>query len=138
MDSSLIIPITILLLIALLFVMVALNKRKISVTKKKRLLEDLYELKEGTNSKELAVRRDSIIKLDNLLSKSLQVYFKNKSSCGDNLKNVSTLFRKNKYNEIWEVHKMRNKIVHDDYDVSEFEAKRAFEVYKFAILKILQ
>ena len=32
------------------------------------------------------VRRDAIIKLDNLLSKALQVYFKNTSSCGDNLK----------------------------------------------------
>lgn len=138
MDSSLILPITILLLIALLFLMVSLNKKKISSTKKKTILADLYELKEGASSKELAIRRDTIIKLDNLLSRSLQLYFKNKSSCGDNLKNVNKMFRKKKYNEIWDVHKMRNKIVHDDYDVSEFETKSAFEVYKFAILKILQ
>ena len=138
MDSSLILPITILILIAILFLMVSLNKRKISATKKKRIIEDLYELQKNVSSNELALRRDSIIKLDNLLSKSLQLYFKNNSSCGDNLKNANKLFRKKKYNDIWEIHKMRNKIVHDDYEVSEFEATKAFDVYKFAILKILQ
>lgn len=138
MDNPLILSIVILLLIVVLFLMVSFNKRKISVNKRKRILEELYNLKSSTESEEVMVRRDAIIKLDNLLSKALQVYFKNTSSCGDNLKNASRLFRKNKYNEIWEVHKLRNKVVHDNYEISPHEIQTAFKVYNFAIIKILQ
>lgn len=138
MDNSLMLSVVILVLIAILFLMVSLNKKKISVTKKKKVVEQLYDLKEGVDSNESAIRRDTITKLDNLLSKSLQLYFKNTSSCGDNLKNANKLFRKNKYNEIWEVHKVRNKIVHDNYEISKQEAQNAYDVYKFAIIKILQ
>ena len=138
MDNPLILSIIILVLIAILFVMVSLNKRKISVTKKRKVVEELYTLKEGVDSLESAIRRDTIIKLDNLLSKSLQLYFKNTSSCGENLKHANKLFKKKKYNDIWEVHKMRNKIVHDNYEVSQSEAQKAFGTYKFAIIKILQ
>ncbi len=138
MDNSLMLSIIILALIAILFLMVSVNKRKISVNRKKKIIEDLAQLKVGSDSTELAVRRDTVIKLDNLLAKALQLYFKNTSSCGDNLKIANKLFRKNKYNEIWQVHKLRNKIVHDNYEISSFETQNAFEVYKFAIMKILQ
>jgi hypothetical protein len=138
MDNSLFLPITILILIAVLFLLVAINSKKIDITKKKKLLEELYALKSLALSEELSVRRDSIIKLDNLLSKSLQLYFKNTLPCGDNLKSAKKIFKKRAYNSLWEVHKLRNKVVHNDYAVSLDEAKKAFEIYKISILKILQ
>lgn len=138
MDNSLFLPITILILIAILFVLAALNSRKIDITKRKRIIESVYALKNSVESDEISVRRDSIIKLDNLLSKSLQLYFKNNALCGDNLKNAKKILKKRAYNSVWEVHKLRNKIVHDDYAISQDEAKHAYEVYKINILRVLQ
>lgn len=138
MDSTLFLPITILVLITILFILVSLNSRKIDIRKKKKVVEALYNLKDSAKSEELAVRRDTIIKLDNLLSKSLQMYFKNNLQCGENLKLAKKIFKKRAYNSVWEVHKLRNKVVHDDYQISLEESKSAFEVYKINILRVLQ
>jgi uncharacterized protein YutE (UPF0331/DUF86 family) len=138
MDNSLILSITILLLIVVLFVLVSINSRKIDRKKRERLVKEVYTLEKSLRSDELAVRRDAIIKLDNLLSKSLQLYFNNDLPCGDNLKKADQLFRKREYNTLWETHKLRNKVVHDDYAISKEEAQRSFGVYKRSIIKILQ
>jgi uncharacterized protein YutE (UPF0331/DUF86 family) len=138
MDNSLLISITILVLIMLLFVLVAIKGRKVDRKKRERLVKEVLTLEKGTRSEELAVRRDSIIKLDNLLSKSFQIYFNNNLTCGENLKKADTLFRKRQYNTLWETHKLRNKVVHDDYAVSKEETLRAYGVYKRSIIKILQ
>ena len=58
--------------------------------------------------------------------------------CGDNLKLAKKIFRRNEYNDLWEVHKIRNKIVHDDYDISAEDSKKVYNIYKSAILKILR
>jgi uncharacterized protein YutE (UPF0331/DUF86 family) len=138
MDNSLILSATILLLIIVLFVLVSINSKKIDRKKRERLVKEVYGLEKSIRSDELAIRRDAIIKLDNLLSKSLQLYFNNDLSCGDNLKKADSLFRKREYNTLWDTHKLRNKVVHDDYAVSKEEAQRAFGVYKRSIIKILQ
>ena len=138
MNNTLFLPIIILVLIAILFILVSLNSRKIDITKKKKIVEALYTLKDSAKSEELAIRRDTIIKLDNLLSKSLQMYFKNNLQCGENLKLAKKIFKKKAYNSVWEVHKLRNKVIHDDYQISLKESKNAFEVYKINILKVLQ
>ena len=138
MDNNLLLTIIILALLLLLFLLASINKGRVSSLKKKKLIEDLFNLKEPSLSEEEAERRDAIIKLDNILSKSLQLYFLNNLSCGDNLKKASKLFRKKNYHELWEVHKMRNRVVHSDYVPSKEEGKKAFEIYKFGIVKILQ
>jgi len=138
MDNSLLLSIIILLLIVVLFVMVSLNTKKIDQKKREKLIKELYSLEKPINSEELAVRRDAIIKLDNILSKSLQLYFKNDSPCGENLKSAGKIFRKREYNRLWEAHKIRNKIVHDDYAVSKEEAREALQIYKLSVNKILK
>lgn len=128
----------ILLLIGVLFFLVYLAQKNISRGKAKKLLQRLEQLQVGALSSEMSVRRDTVIKLDNLLSKSLQYYFSNTDMCGDNLKLAKKIFRRNEYNDLWEVHKIRNKIVHDDYDISAEDSKKVYNIYKSAILKILR
>lgn len=128
----------ILLLIGVLFFLVYLAQKNISRGKAKKLLQRLEQLQAGALSSEMSVRRDTVIKLDNLLSKSLQYYFSNTDMCGDNLKLAKKIFRRNEYNDLWEVHKIRNKIVHDDYDISAEDSKKVYNIYKSAILKILR
>lgn len=138
MDDPLFLSIIILLLIVALFVMASLNTKKIDQKKKEKLIKELYSLEKSVSSEELAIRRDTIIKLDNILSKALQLYFKNDFSCGENLKSAEKIFRKREYNRLWEAHKIRNKVIHDDYAVSKEEARNAFQVYKLSVNKILK
>lgn len=138
MNDTLLITIFILILITILFILVSINQKKVSKIRTKKILKRLEELNMGVVSNELSIRRDSIIKLDNLLSKSLQYYYNNSLLCGDNLKNAKNIFKKKEYNNLWEAHKVRNKIVHDDYEVSAEEAKVVYNTYKISILKILR
>ncbi|MFA5623035.1 MAG: hypothetical protein WC981_02290 [Candidatus Dojkabacteria bacterium] len=138
MDNSIILTITIVVLIAVLVVMARYNSKRVPLQKKSKLLKRLDDLREQSESDEVYARRDAIIKLDNLMSKSLQIRYNNESSCGDNLKNAKSLFRKDYYQKIWDVHKLRNEIVHKDADVSYDSAQQAYKIYKMAITKILR
>lgn len=136
-NTSLILTILILFLTALLFFFAYISKSKISVDKKAKIYEDLGELKELTLSDSLSERRDAIVKLDNLLSKSLQLRYRNNLTCGENLKTAKTLFRKDAYQRLWDVHKIRNEIVHKDKSISKQDSQEAYKIYKVSITKTL-
>jgi hypothetical protein len=138
MNDSLLITILILALITILFLLVASQQGKTSQNKKTKIYDKLYSLKESVGSEETSIRRDAIIKLDNLLSKSLQYRYSNDKNCGDNLKLAKKLFRKNDYQRIWDAHKIRNNIVHNDLDISKQEAIKAYNIYKLSIGKVLK
>lgn len=138
MDNALIITILILFAIAVLFLMVASAGKQEKQKTRSRMLNSLEALKAGAYSDDLARRRDTIIKLDNILSKALQYRLGNAKLCGDNLKLIGKRFKKNDYNKLWEVHKIRNKIVHDDLDITENEAQEAYKVYNISIHNILK
>ncbi|MBP8979077.1 hypothetical protein KBG23_01180 [Candidatus Dojkabacteria bacterium] len=138
MEPTVIITVTIIALIAVLFVVVSFSSKKIDKSKKESIYKRLKELELGMNSLDSSVRRDTVVKLDNLLSKSLQIYFGNKGLCGDNLKKANFLFKKKEYNDIWEAHKIRNKVVHDDYEVDASEGIELYNTYKLSIERILK
>lgn len=138
MDNALIITILILIAIAGLFILVASNQKHEKQKSKSRMYNSLEALKAGAYSENLAQRRDTVIKLDNILSKALQYRLSNNKLCGDNLKLIGKRFKKEEYNKLWEIHKLRNRIVHDDLDVSEDEAQEAYKVYNMSIHRILQ
>ena len=138
MDKALIITILILICVAVLFLLASQNQRKEKQKAISRMLNSLEALKAGSSSEDIARRRDTIIKLDNILSKSLQYRLNNTSLCGDNLKLIKKRFKKNEYEKLWEVHKIRNKIVHDDLDITESEAQEAYKIYNMSIHRILK
>ena len=138
MDKALIITILILICVAVLFLLASQSQRKEKQKAISRMLNSLEALKAGAASDDLARRRDTIIKLDNILSKSLQYRLSNSNLCGDNLKLIKKRFKKNEYERLWEVHKIRNRIVHDDLDITENEAQAAYKVYNMSIYRILK
>ena len=138
MDKALIITILILICVAVLFLLASQNQRKEKQKTISRMLNSLEALRAGACSDDIARRRDTIIKLDNILSKSLQYRLSNTSLCGDNLKLIKNRFKKNEYEKLWEVHKIRNKIVHDDLDITESEAQEAYKIYNMSIHRILK
>lgn len=140
MDTTITLGITvmILILIIILFAAVYLGSKKIDSSKKAEIMNRLEELRLGVESLEGSVRRDAVVKLDNLLSKALQLKYGNTATCGDNLKQAKNFFPKKDYNNLWSVHKIRNNIVHDDYEIDEAEAKEVYHIYRSNIIKILK
>lgn len=138
MDNAVIITILILIAIAVLFVMVASSEKKEKQKSISRMLNSLEALKAGAYSDDLARRRDTFIKLDNILSKALQYRLSNSQLCGDNLKLIKKRFKKAEYQKLWDVHKLRNRIVHEDFDVTENESQDAYKIYNMSIHRILK
>lgn len=138
MNTETVITIVILLLICILFLVAYLNSKKIPVAKKEKVFERLKEVKMQIDSREVYARRDSLIRLDNLLGKALNIRYNNENSCGDNLKIAKKLFSKREYQQLWDVHKLRNQVVHNDVDISQGETEEAYKIYKMGINKILR
>jgi hypothetical protein len=138
MSSQTVITIVILLLLATLFLVAYINSKKIPVRKKEKIFEKLELLSSQVNSDDEYARRDAIIRLDNVLGQSLNIRLGNDSSCGDNLKISKKLFDKKTYQQIWDAHKVRNNIVHNDENISKVEALELFKIYKFAVKQVLK
>ncbi len=138
MDNQVLITVVILFLIAILFVVAYINSKKIPLKKKEKIFEKLEDIKIQVKSTEVYARRDAIIKLDNLLGKAFNIRYGNDSPCGDNLKLAKKLFDRNLYQRLWDVHKIRNEIVHKDKDVSFSETEEIYHIYKLGIKHILK
>lgn len=138
MSTPLLLTILTLLLIAMIFLLSRLNASKKSGRKKDRLLITLNKLKEHASSENDFERRDTIIRLDNLLAKALNYRYSNSSSCGENLKKAGKIFRRDTYQNLWDVHKLRNEVVHNNRTISIEESENAYHIYKLCINKILK
>lgn len=138
MDNQILLTILTISLIAILFILAAINSRQVPKRKRENVYKKLEVLKLQSESDDEFALRDTVIRLDNLLTKALQIKMGNQKSCGDNLKKAEKYFRKDKYQDIWDVHKLRNEIVHKDIDVSKEQVKNAYKIYKFSIEKLLK
>lgn len=138
MSSQLLITIIILILIAFLFLLTYINSKKVSPKKKEKIYDKLESLESLVKSSDMYARRDAIIRLDNLLAKSLRIKYRNEKTCGENLKIAKNLFTKDLYQNLWDVHKLRNEIVHKDRDIEYEEAVKSYRIYKLGIKRILK
>jgi ABC-type transporter MlaC component len=138
MSDPLILTIIILFMISLLVLFSRLNTSKSITRIKNSLLKTLEELKDHVESENEYERKDGIIRLDNLLGKALNYKYKNSLTCGENLKKAKKLFRKDMYQNLWDVHKLRNEVVHKDELVTLEEAKKSYHIYKLCITRILK
>ncbi len=126
------------ILIIVLLVLIAVNDKKI--VQKKIIQKNIQELKRIENiikQKNPLTYRDLIIRLDNILAKSLQAKFKNNESCGENLKKSKSLFDNDLYDKIWKIHKIRNQVVHENKEVNIKEVLDGLTIIKKAVKKIL-
>lgn len=138
MNNQTILTIIILLLIALLFLIAYINSKKIPAKKKEEIFEKLSALESQIKSPEDYARRDAVIKLDNLLAKAFNIRYGNDKQCGDNLKASKRLFDKKLYQQLWDVHKLRNNIVHNDEDIPSVQSEETYRIYKLGIKHVLK
>lgn len=87
---------------------------------------------------DVSARKDSIIRLDTLLGKSLEYAGVKGETVGECLKNARHLFDRRKYDEIWRAHKVRNKLVHEQFEISSGETQHIVSVLSSAIRKLLK
>jgi hypothetical protein len=104
------------------------KKRKFSKKDNEYIVKKWFEIEKDKNFK------NAIIEADKLLDYSLKKkgYF---GSLGEKLKKADSLF--SNANNIWNAHKLRNKLVHEmDAGISEYEAKKAINSFKHALKDI--
>lgn len=100
------------------------------------IFKQLSEIKRQLETPEASIRRDLVVKLDTLMCKSLKNKY-GKGACGENLKKANKVFERKVYNDIWESHKLRNRVVHENVEVSPSQLKDAYDIFKVAISKLL-
>ena len=89
-------------------------------------------------SNDISKTKEGIIKFDNLLNKSLNIKGFRGQTLGERLKSSQKFFKWEDYSGIWDAHKLRNKIVHEDYNPSGAELKNSVKYFKLAIKKLLK
>ncbi len=137
MDNPLYITSVIILLIILLFVFASFGSRKVSQRRRNDIYRQLKDIKGNIGLEINSANRDSIVRLDSLLSKVLQYKNSNKLMIGENLKLIRKRVKQSLYEDIWYYHKLRNRIVHENVEVTKEETKLAYEVYYKLITQIL-
>lgn len=138
LEVSVYLTLIILLVLLLIFFLALKNTRRIPYSVKSGIYKQLGEIKLNIDTNLVAANRDSLVRLDSLLSKSLQLKLRNNSNCGENLKSVKRLFKKELYEDLWHYHKLRNSVVHESIAVKTEDAKKAYKVYSKAIAKLLE
>lgn len=74
--------------------------------------------------------KHAIVDADKLLDLVLKSRVRG-DNLGSRLKNAKSLFKKNIYNDAWEVHKVRNKLVHEvGFGVSRESGKKIINDYR--------
>ncbi|MCK9368453.1 hypothetical protein M0R04_00535 [Candidatus Dojkabacteria bacterium] len=137
-DTSIIITIGTLIFLLLLFILAFKNSGKVSKDERLKIYKQLDDIKFSMTLNSSAGNRDGFVRLDALLSKALQIRYKNSDLCGDNLKRCKNLFSKKFYEKMWYYHKLRNQIVHENIEINDKDAVNGYSVYSEVIIKLLK
>lgn len=82
--------------------------------------------------------KEGLIKFDNLLNKALQMKGFRGQTVADRLKSSRGFFEWGVYSGLWDAHKLRNKIVHEDYTPSSTELRKSVKYFKSGIKKLMK
>lgn len=97
-------------------------------------LEQSRSLARGDTSK----RKDCLIQLDSIMGAALKHAGVRGETVGERLKNSKQLYDRALYQDMWDAHKLRNAIVHEQHDQSPHETEVAVQAFTSAIRKALR
>ena len=132
---------TIILILAILFVAIILlalmsvtRRGKHGLDQEKYRIEWL-KVENSLDKKDMPTYHLAIINADKLLDKALRDIGLDGKTMGDRLKIAKSKF--SDVNQVWTVHKLRNRIVHDtDVNISLMTAKKALYIYKKSLKEL--
>ena len=99
--------------------------------------KELYEAEKMISS-DISRTKEGIIKFDNLLNRALHLKGFRGQTLGERLKSSQKFFKWEDYSGVWDAHKLRNKIVHEDYNPSGAELKKSVKYFKSVIKKLIR
>ena len=80
----------------------------------------------------------SVIEADKVLDRTLEQKGYAGTSLGDRLKQMVPADLPDIYEEVWEAHKIRNKIVHEpNFEITQSEARKLVGIYERAIKRVI-
>ncbi|MBN1618831.1 hypothetical protein JW887_05855 [Candidatus Dojkabacteria bacterium] len=127
------IGVALLLGFVVLFVGSGGNKKE----EKKKLYKELDEAINYLSGNNESSLKDCVVRLDIILGKALAFAGIKGETVGERLKNAKSLFQWDDYNKIWQAHKLRNTLVHENINVSDRDINYAVNYFKFAIRRLL-
>lgn len=123
-------------LLRLIFGKRVFRRSTVSTQTEDKILEDWRKIEEFIQSKSPASNRQALIMADKSLDNALKDIVDGETM-GDRLKLSKDRFEPTLYNKIWEVHMMRNALVHESgYEPPYHSISNAFEIYKRALLTL--
>jgi hypothetical protein len=134
LDSALLITIVvgIALLVAIIVFLEVNSKKSVFSRKKAEALAELESLKIRLKSGEVNETL-CVVQADTIFDKAFSIKTGSTANFGEKLKLYKHLFRKEMYNNIWEAHKIRNKVVHENYTLNKEDATNVINIFKKAL-----
>jgi len=90
-------------------------------------IEEMLRTKRESSVKHALLEADKLLDLG-LIDKKIKG-----KTMGERLKASVKLFDNNLYNEIWQAHKLRNQMVHEDSEILSFQVETKILVFKRAL-----
>lgn len=126
------------LVVVIVLFIVWIKMKKGTVTRdREEMLEELKQLRLMAE-KDAASQKMAVIRCDALLGRAFAYAGVEGATLGEQLKKANKFFAKKLYEELWTAHKLRNTLVHENYDISSREAVWAVSVYTSAIRQLFE
>lgn len=136
-NTPLVITFSFVFFILLLFLVARIKSPKFSNIDKIGYLKQLDTIRLSIGMSDSASNRDAIVRLDALLSDILQKYFNNNGKCGANIKRLKGKLKKETFDELWKIHTLRNRIVHESIEIKDTQGYKSYNIYSEVIKKLL-
>jgi len=106
---------------------------------KKKILDEIKRNASGVTTADLMTLKQKLIEADKLLDHALRFKGTKGNSLGDRLKRARNFFNRNEYNNVWEAHKLRNRVVHEfSYNAKKSEVRHAINTLNKASRGLLK
>lgn len=122
--------------LVLVFVVLKLGKGA-GKQRREEIYKELGDVRRLSGS-DSSSQKFAVIRGDTVLGKALRYAGVKGETVGELLKNARNHFGRNEYEEIWKVHKLRNTLVHERYEMSNQEAIWAVSVYTSAVKHLVK
>jgi hypothetical protein len=123
--------------IVVLVVVVLKMGTGVGKSRREELLREL-EIASELAKTDSSSQKMAVIRCDVLFGKALSFHGVKGETVGELLRNSKDQFDRNSYEDVWKVHKLRNTLVHERYELSVKETEWAVSVYTSAIRRLVK
>jgi len=98
--------------------------------------EEWQSIKELLKTKRDSAMKQALLQADKLLDLALKNKKVQGETMGGRLKTAKTMFSKDLYPLIWQAHKLRNRLLHENEEILSFQIERAINTFYRALKEL--